>query len=537
MNRKMNRVARSGSSRALSRFAKDEDGHIVVFTVIMMTLMLALAGIGVDVIQFETARTKQQQTLDRATLAAASLSQELNAESVVRDYFAKADLADKLTLVQFQRTFNASTVRAEAETELTPIFLNLYDLSDSTRLIARGASQAEQRINNIEIMLVLDVSGSMSGTKLRNLKTSASEFIDTVLEQDIENRVSIGIVPYNGQVNLPQYMQNLFTSVDDHGVQNVNCFDLPASTYNSLTLSRTTGLPVTAHADTFSSTTTGYVEPNDGNAVPNPANRWCPPSTRNTVRAPTNNATALKSHINGLEAVGATSINAGMKWAMALLDPAARSLYTGFVAAGQTPAYFGDRPFAYGAEDSMKIVVLMTDGEHFAEERVNEGFRSGDSPIFRHTDGRYSIYHNVSGNNKYYVPHENAWQRNPWGGNSAVRQTWPQLWANLRVAYVAWQFYARPSGNSTSFYNSTMNSFRTLTPVNTMNSQLQSVCTQAKSRQVMVYGIAFEAPSNGRDMIEGCASSPAHYFNAQGLEIQTAFRAIATNISQLKLTQ
>ena len=70
-----------------------------------------------------------------------------------------------------------------------------------------------------------------------------------------------------------------------------------------------------------------------------------------------------------------------------------------------------------------------------------------------------------------------------------------------------------------------------------MDSTLQQSCTLAKSNGVVVYGIAFEAPTNGQTQILACASSPAHYFNAQGLSITTAFRAIASNISQLRLTQ
>ena len=533
-------VAKALCRKSVKRFVRDEEGHIVVFTVIMMTLMLMLAGVGVDIIHFETVRTKQQQTLDRATLAAASLTQELDAESVVRDYFAKADMTENLKLVQFQRSFNASTVRAEAAVEMTPTFMNLYDLSNSTKLTARGASQAEQRINNIEIMLVLDVSGSMAGTKLTNLKSAASEFIDTVLDQDIENRVSIGIVPYNGQVNLPESMQQLFTRVDDHNVTNVNCFDLPASTYSSLSLSLTTGMPVTAHADTYSTqSSTSYVAPTDTAALPNPANRWCPNIDTNFVRAATNNRVALKNHINGLTAMGATSINAGMKWGMALLDPAARPIYTSMVAQGLTPSYFNNRPFPYNDRDSMKIVVLMTDGEHFAEERVNEGFRAGPAPIWRNpSDGRYSVFQDRANTTlDYYYPHAASWNSTPYGGTNAVRQTWPQIWANLRLSYVARQFYARPNGNTTTAYTNAMNMLRTQTPITTMDSQLQQACGVAKTRQVMIYGIAFEAPTNGRTQIERCASSPAHYFNAQGLEIRTAFRAIATNISQLKLTQ
>jgi hypothetical protein len=70
-----------------------------------------------------------------------------------------------------------------------------------------------------------------------------------------------------------------------------------------------------------------------------------------------------------------------------------------------------------------------------------------------------------------------------------------------------------------------------------MNAQLQTSCAQAKDRKVIVYGIAFEAPSNGQAQISACASSPSHYYNAQGMEIQSAFRSIASNLTQLKLTQ
>lgn len=562
MDHRVLSAARRLSRKSVTRFVRDEDGHIIAFTVIMLTLMMMVAGIGVDIIHFETVRTKQQQTLDRATLAAASLTQELDAEDVVRDYFAKAGLSENLKLVQYERTFNGSTVRAEAETTIKPLFMNLMEPSESKNLVASGASQAEQRINNIEIMLVLDVSGSMAGSKLTNLKSAANEFIDTVLDQDFENRVSIGIVPYNGQVNLPQYMQSMFNAEHDHGVTDVNCFDLPAATYSSLTLSRTNPMPVTAHADTFSTTAGGYITPTDGNyAVVDPGNRWCPPSKVNVIRAPTNNKTQLKSHISNLTAIGATSINAGMKWGMALLDPSANSLYTGMVAAGQTPSYFSNRPFAYRAEDTMKIIVLMTDGEHWAEERVNADYRFGDAPIWRaNTANQYSVFHasrvdaststRLCNSRPFYVPHLDTWHSRPWNGSNpnskdcynatttnysgATRQTWQGMWASVRLTWVAYQLYARPLGTN---YAAQVNAMRTQTPINTMNNQLQAVCGLAAARDVMVYGIAFEAPTNGRTEIANCASSPAHFFNARGLEIRTAFRSIATNISQLKLTQ
>jgi hypothetical protein len=119
---------------------------------------------------------------------------------------------------------------------------------------------------------------------------------------------------------------------------------------------------------------------------------------------------------------------------------------------------------------------------------------------------------------------------------------WTQIWRDMRVSYVAWQFYARPLGGSSSnnrtyYYNQAMDNFVTEVPTGTMDDQLQTMCGLAKQNGVIVYGIAFEAPTNGQTQISKCATSPAHYFNAQGLQISTAFRSIASNISQLRLTQ
>lgn len=523
-------------------FVKDEDGTVLFFAVAMMIVMFMLGGMGVDIMRFETTRTELQQTLDRSTLAAASMTQELAANEVVIDYFTKAGLADKLTQVKVDEGLNFRTVRAEAKASTNPIFLRLYSQSVVSDIEARALSVAEQRVTNVEISLVLDVSGSMAGSKLTNLKTAAKEFVDTVLDSDGENRISMSIIPYNGQVNLPQNMQELFTNrVGDHNVDDVNCFDLPPSVYSGLGMPLSGAMPVTGHVDTYSSTSTssGYVSATNSSATPRATNRWCPVSSTNRILPPTNSKTALKNHIDGLTAVGATSINAGMKWGMTLLDPGSRPIISAMVADGSTPGYFNGRPFEYGDREGMKVVILMTDGEHFAEERLNDGYRTEASTIFRGSDGYYSRYQDRSGTTAdYWVPHRNEWRTAPWPDASrATRLSWDQVWANLRVSWVAWQMYARPAGGSSTAYNNAMNMFRTKTAISDMNDQLQGVCNRAREENVIVYGIAFEAPQNGAYQIEKCASTPSHYFDATGLEIQSAFRSIASNISQLRLTQ
>lgn len=515
----------------------------------LVVMMIMMGGLAVDIMRYESTRTTLQNTLDRATLASASLSQTLDPESVVNDYFAKAGMTSYLKDVTVTEGLNFRNVSADASADTKPYFLHMMGIED---LDANGHSMAEQRINNVEIMLVLDVSGSMSSnSRLTNLKSAAKEFVNTVLSSDPEKRISIGIVPFNGQVNLPSTLLAKYNVTDNPGITNSTCIDLPASTYSSPGISTTTALPMTTYSDSYSTTSqsTSYVTPTDSsNGAMSVANVWCPAYLGNQVSLPNQTIATLKTKIDALTAIGATSINAGMKWGLALLDPGARNMYTSLITAGAMPTTLSGRPFEYDDKEAMKVIVLMTDGENFAEERINAPYKSGLAPIYKsNSDGNYSVYHStVSGSNKYWVPHLGTWQAVPWSNSknngTYVQQTWQQVWSTSRVAYVAWQFYARALGGSssssrTNYYNTWMANFRTQTATTTMDTQLQAACNQAKSNEVIVYGIAFEASTNGQTQIKNCATSAGHYFNATGLQITSAFRSIANNISQLRLTQ
>ena len=542
--------------RALPKFAADQHGSTTVFALTLFMLMAMMGGLAVDLMRYEATRTALQNTLDRATLAAASLNQSVDGKVVVKDYFAKANLTQYLKSVTVTKGINFRNVNASASAETNPYFAHLVGVDE---MEAKGKSMAEQRISNVEIMLVLDVSGSMnSNNRLPNLKIAANEFVSTVLTNDSEQRVSIGIVPFNGQVNLPLNLRTKFNFTDPNGASNVNCFDLSPSVYSRSEISRTEPLSMTIAGDTYSGTSnaTNWIAITDTNyAAPAPSNVWCPPRADNTVSMPLQSVSALQTKITAMTAIGATSINAGIKWGLALLDPSARSIYNEFQAANQMPVKLAGRPFEFTDRESVKVIVLMTDGEHFREERVNPGYKSGPSPISRSSnDGYYSIQHvGVAGANKYYVPHLNTWQALPWtnstNNGTSVVQTWQQVWANMRLSFVAWQFYARALGNygrpigdnnwtaMNSNYDLAMIAFRSRTPIADMDSQLQTICSLAKDKSVIVYGIAFEAPINGQVQIRACATSDAHYYNASGIQIQTAFRSIASNISQLRLTQ
>jgi Flp pilus assembly protein TadG len=532
--------------RAIGRFYSDTSGTLVIFGLLLLMLMVMMGGIAVDLMRYETARTTLQNTLDRSTLAAASLSQSQDPTAVVNDYFLKAGIAEYLTSVTVDQGLNFREVTANAVAQTDPIFLHLIGVDT---LDAPGHSQAMQRVDNVEIVLALDISGSMDGAKITNLRLAAASFVDTVLDSDPDQKISIAIVPYNAQVNLPDVLVPEFNVTYNNNLSNHNCLELPASVFLTPEISRTLALPMMAYADTVSSTSkvTSWVAPSTEAPVPTQA--YCRLSTMNQIMLPSKNKVNLTTKIESLTAGGNTSIMYGMRWALALLDPDAQPIFTHLIASNNLDANLADHPLDYSDTETLKVIVLMTDGEHTQHEGIANAYKTGLSPIYKSLgDGNYSIRHTsgrpvAAGANEYWVPHLGTWQATAWNsGGGVTQQDWRDIWPVMRSAWVEWQLYARALGTDSTTRTNIYNSQQAAMELNygsttTMNTQLQQVCGVAKNNGVVVYGIAFEAPTNGQTQIRSCSTSDAHYFNATGLQISTAFDAIANNISQLRLTQ
>jgi Flp pilus assembly protein TadG len=550
----------------VAKMFRDEDGNIAMFSVMLFTLMVMVGGLAVDLMRMEQKRATLQQALDRCTLAATPLRQTLDPETVCRDYLAKAGLSSYPVDIRVTETEGVRTVMATATGTQENIFAPLVGL-DTFPIPAD--SSATQSITDIEIVMVLDVSGSMSGAKLASLKTAASQFIDEVTANDEDDRVSIAIVPYNAQVNMPDHLMAQYNAVGPVTVANANCLEIPAAMYGTPGISRTAAIPRAVYADPSSGTTSGtsytafgatgngggvnafqFCNPRNGNAVTGDL-------TQNLIMLPTADADVLKARINALYAGGNTSITLGMKWGLNLIDPGSRPMFAQLASDGHMEARFSNRPFDYDDPDRevMKVIVLMTDGEHVSHRITADAYRgiSDDSGIFRGTDGNYSIRHTAgrpaaAGSNEYWVPHRNEWRAAPWTGaaddsGTATAQSWAGVWQNQRTSWVAWQLYARALGTSnatrTAAYNTAIADFTdTYASVADMNNSLQQSCALAKANDVVVYGIAFEAPLNGQTQISNCSSSPLTYYQPETpADIAGAFDGIAAQISQLRLTQ
>jgi Flp pilus assembly protein TadG len=505
------------------RFAKGEDGSLLVLSLMLFLLMAMMGGLAVDLMRFEQRRTEMQQTLDRSVLAAAAMSQQLVPEDVVNDYFAKAGLSNYLDVVATDAGLNYRSVTASASSTIHTFFMHMVGIDNIT---AAASSGAEQRISNVEVSLVLDISGSMGGSRINNLRPAAKEFVTSVLATSEPGRVSISIIPYNAQVNIGRPMMNAFNAPPVQN--NSSCIELPDSTFNSINLSTSTSFKHNSHFDPY------YYTAGSNNMLYN-----CPPQSGNVVTPLSDDVGELHRAIDALVVEGNTSIDVGVKWGALLLNTDANPVIQSLVTAGEVDAKFDNRPLNENTFEVLKVLVVMTDGQNTTEYKINDPYNTGSSNISRHkTSGRISVFFDrPSTSRDWWWPRDNSWNSSRDGGSSSNSDydslTWPQVWADYSVTYVAYHFYGLALNQN---YNNWRDIFMDWVSSN-KNTRLQQICNAAKAQNIVIYGIGFEAPSDGRDQLRACATTASHYFDASGLEITTAFRAIANNISQLKLTQ
>ena len=201
-------VTRNKNKEALARFLREEDGNTTIVSIYMSLAILLLTGAAIDVMRYESIRTKMQHAMDRAVLAAADLDQESEPKGVVYDYVQKAGVSDALTNVVVEEGANYRMVTATGTTDVNTLFMRMGGID---QLSAPALSAAEEKISNVEISMVLDISGSMRwNNRMLNAKAASKKFVDKVLTTETNGVTTLNVIPYAGHVNPGSEMFDYF---------------------------------------------------------------------------------------------------------------------------------------------------------------------------------------------------------------------------------------------------------------------------------------------------------------------------------------
>ncbi len=410
----------SNFKRSARRF-DDDSGAVAVIFGFCLIMVMGLMALTIDGGRAYYVASKTAAATDAAALAAAKAMNEGElSDAEVADVARKFYDANLLNLgirgaavggfnVDTDRDKGAVTVKVDTRVPTT--FARIMRINNVT--VSKSAT-AVYGMRDIELAMMLDVTGSMRGRKISDLKAAAHDVVDLLLASDAgSNKIRIGLAPYSASVNAGRYAEAVSDDVSRDGC----VFERSG---------------IHAYADT---------EPRSGHylgAMPNPrrpsnGQYVCPGAE---ILPITDDKDLLKRTIDDYDAGGWTAGHLGVAWSWYLISPKWSGVWP-----------TASQPVAYDDSKTIKAVILMTDGQF-----------------------------------------------------------------------------------NTSYANGRIN--------RTSTQQTEKLCENMREEGVIVYAVAFEAPSSAQETLKECASSVSHYFDAEnGAELREAFRAIAQSLANLRVAK
>ncbi len=377
----------AGRPRGLmSRFARDEHGNVAMIFGLMFTAMFMFVGAAVDIGRWLHARTQTWQALDAAVLAGARTlqlnSSNTAAAAIAAQKFYNENVKTRAQLVTdtigFSVADGGTSLTATGSAYIGTVFLSMININKLSLFNVSGADMPKAQLavggngeTDIEISMMLDITGSMGGSKITSLKTAAKNLIDIVVWSDQSDYTSkVALVPFSEAVNVGStYLTSVIGSMPTTYTY--------SSGYTNKTYNRTTCVSERTGSDKYtdvapSVTPVGSVYKQDACA------------TTNTIIPLSNDKTALKTAIDSYTAGGNTAGHMGTAWAWYMISPNWSEVWP---AASQPQAYSKMSELnRFNQPKLRKIAVLMTDGEYntnycrFTSGGYSFGIETRDKP-------------------------------------------------------------------------------------------------------------------------------------------------------------
>ncbi|MEL7109810.1 MAG: hypothetical protein AAGJ68_15570 [Pseudomonadota bacterium] len=441
-------------------------------------------------IAFKRQKTQTATLLDQAVLAATNLASTEDPDTLVETWMAaqieqfghsKENLIVESSSVV---ALNSKSVTASATLTVDTAVMHLFGTEEVTIEVQASAFQS---IPNIEISMVLDISSSMRGNRLTSLKAASTEFVDIMLNETTEDATSINVIPFGGTVNIGSTLFDKF-AVETSGFGTI--IDPSEDDYNIGTSVETSDFRFTDGHECIEAVQTDYstamLSNNSRGQVPDfwrwwNNHPWCPEAA-SAVFLNSNDATAIKAHLNGMVLSDGTGMDIGALWGLKTLSPSFR---------GELGGDFTDRPLDFNAEESKKVMIIMTDGAITAQNRPKD-FAIGN------------VHENRETNEE---PHVNAYSNQGDRKNMQTTRT-------------------RGGASTTSANNSAVGRFK-------------RACEAADAENIIIFTIGFQISEGSLPdtILEECATTSSYYYHVEGLDLTATFQAIASQVNALRLIE
>ncbi len=374
-----------------SRFLRDEEGAVAMVFGLMAIPCVMLVGFAVDMARVVAVRQQTQGMLDNAALAGAKATQgatgslDTVAQTAASSFWNAHKTQVKNAISGAESVAYSSN---GAKTELTwtvtqwvqTPFLSAASAL-STKAVQSGAPAAcaasgwqcqkleitstsivqaggNNKDTNVETALMMDITGSMSGTKLSDLKLASKDLIDIVVWNDqskVKSRVAV--LPFSAKVNVGSYAAAVTGQAATSGTSKL----IPCVTERIGTEQYTDEAPGTNKWIGANNQVNGGTSGSNYNTGGTCGSS--DPSASEAIIALSKDKTALKARVDALTAGGATAGHLGTAWAWYALSPKWNSIWP---SDSQAEGY--DK---IPTGKLRKIAVLMTDGDYNTQYSAN----------------------------------------------------------------------------------------------------------------------------------------------------------------------
>ena len=325
--------------RTARNFAKAEDGTIAMIFALTVFICLMTTGLAVDFGRGMHANTKIAAAADAAALAAAKAMRDAGASdaeatAIAQHYFDEnmkggASGYSKINSLRVTIDRRSNTVTIDVDAEVPTVFGQLAGVQ---KISLPKASVALYDSRDIEMGLQLDVTGSMRGRKLAELKDAVAGrngLLDIMLPSGgSTNTVRIGFAPYASGVNAGPYAM----AVSDRRATD-GCVYERHNIRDQASEAPALGPDLSFRAKSEVARGAGA----------------CPTDAK--IQAMTSDARLLRDTINSWNVSTSTAGHLGTAWAWYLISPEWSAIWPNAA-----------RPAPYNDPRTMKVAILMTDG-------------------------------------------------------------------------------------------------------------------------------------------------------------------------------
>jgi Flp pilus assembly protein TadG len=509
----------------IRQLLRRNEGSATLLVAMGATLLVASAGIAIDMGRVQTVQSRLSNALDSAGLAAGNGLNSGNVTAITNKYFwanfPTAYMGSSVNNPTVTASANNTILTLDVTGTVPTTFMKIFGLMN---VPVHAHTQITRANLGMELVLVMDTTGSMSDsaggglTKLQAAKNAASDLINILYGTNATlPNMWVGLVPFAQGVNI-NASRTSWTS---------NPVNLPSYGWGSTSWGGCVDAREASNRDiTDDPPATAlfpkYYWPDDDNY-----NNWVN-SSANTVN--TNICTRQSSCTCANYGPCSCTTNGDVQTCISCSGSGNNRTCTRAVT---TTTYSYTINSTHGPNTfCSQAVTPLTATKSTVLNAINSLGATGNTHI-------------VLGAGWGWRMLSPRW-RNLWGGemntNNLPLDYHSPLMNKVVILITDGDNTISNSVHGAYWYLSDghLGTTNSTTATNTLNTRTQQVCTSMKNNGILVYTIAFgtDISATAQTMLQNCATSPDYYFySPTGAALQTTFHTIADSLANLRVSQ